>query len=72
MDEVDEEDHRDMLHLTLELHDNIVQSDLDGDVVNPDHDDAPHKVAPTKYPFFQVTVALFLDACIIHSLFTVD
>lgn len=52
MDDVDEEDHRDMPDLTLELHDDMVQSDIDGHVDHPDIDDTSHKVAPTQDALF--------------------
>lgn len=60
MDEVDEEDH--MLDLTLKLHDGIVQSDLDDDVVHPDHDDAPHKENQSS---LAVTAHATMDVCVL-------
>jgi hypothetical protein len=45
------EDHHDMSALMLELHDEIVQSEIDGEFIHLDHDDALHKVAPTKFAF---------------------
>lgn len=49
MDDVDEEDHRDMPDLALELHDDMVHFDIDGHVDHPDIDDAS---LPPKMLFF--------------------